>query len=155
MASSRLKKGGAVAGAAISFIVGWEGMKLVPYKDVVGVWTVCAGWTHNVDRARKYTAEECRRLTIEGGERYALAVERCVTRRMPDSVFIAFFSLAYNIGEGGFCKSSVARLWNAGRARESCDFMLRYNRAGGIVWRGLTNRRTAERGLCLQMKDLG
>lgn len=43
-------------------------------------------------------------------EKYALRLEACVTRPMADETYAAFLSLSYNIGSGGFCKSSVARL---------------------------------------------
>jgi lysozyme len=152
---SRLAAGGAVAGAMFSTIVAFEGMKLVPYKDVVNVWTVCAGETHGVVPGRRYTMDECKRMTLDGLERYAAPVEACITHRpFPDTTFVAFTSLAYNIGHAGFCKSSVARLYNEGRTQEACDAMMRFNRAGGVVWSGLTKRRAAERKLCLQGADL-
>jgi lysozyme len=151
---SRLAAGGAVAAAAVSFVVAWEGMKLAPYRDVVGVLTVCAGETQGVIPGKRYTLEECRAMTLRGLERYAAPVEACITRPMPDTTFVAFVSLAYNIGHAGFCKSSVARLYNEGRKTEACEAMMRFNRAGGVVWRGLTNRRAAERKLCLQGANL-
>lgn len=153
--ASRLKKGGAVAGVMVSTIVAFEGMKLVPYRDVVNVLTVCAGETEGVIPGKRYTPQECREITLKGLERYAEPVEACITRRpFPDTTFVAFTSLAYNIGHAGFCKSSVARLYNEGRTRDACDAMLRFNRAGGVEWRGLTKRREAERKLCLQGADL-
>lgn len=69
---------------------------------------------------------------------------------MADETYAAFLSLSYNIGSAGFCKSSVARLWNAGETRAACDAMLEFNRAAGITMPGLTRRRTQERVLCLK-----
>ena len=152
---SRLAAGGAVATVMVSTIVAFEGMRLVPYRDVVKVLTVCAGETEGVIPGKRYTLQECREITLKGLERYAAPVEACITRRpFPDTTFVAFVSLAYNIGHGGFCKSSVARLYNEGRTREACEAMMRFNRAGGVVWKGLTTRRAAERKLCLQGADL-
>lgn len=152
---SRLVAGGAVAGVMFSTIVAFEGMRTIPYLDVVNVLTVCAGETQGVIPGKRYTIAECREITLRGLERYAAPVEACITRRpFPDTTFVAFTSLAYNIGHAGFCKSSVARLYNEGRTREACEAMMRFNRAGGVVWNGLTKRRAAERKLCLQGADL-
>jgi len=62
---------------------------------------------------------------------------------------IASVSLAYNIGTGGFCRSTAARRFNAGNWRGGCDAFLMWNRAGGRVVRGLTLRRQRERAICL------
>lgn len=152
---SRLAAGGAVVAATVAFVGGWEGLQTTAYRDVVGVWTVCYGETEGVKKGDRYSVEQCRAMLVRRLEDYAGPVERCITRPMPDTTFIAFTSLAYNIGTGGFCGSSVARLYNEGRPREACEAMMRFNRAGGVVWRGLTNRRTQERALCLKAEDVG
>ncbi|WP_373929255.1 lysozyme [Sphingomonas aerolata] len=61
-------------------------------------------------------------------------------------------SLAYNIGTGGYCGSTVDRRFDAGQWRAACDAFLLWNKAGGRVVNGLDRRRRAERDLCL--KDL-
>jgi lysozyme len=152
--ASRLRKSAAVGAAAVALVGAWEGLQLVAYRDVIGIPTICYGETQGVKMGDRYTAEQCRAMLRNSLEKYALAVEYCVTRPMPDTTYISFVSLSYNIGTAGFCRSSVARLYNEGKTREACDFMLRYNRAGGVVWRGLTNRREAERKLCLQGANL-
>jgi len=153
--ASRLAAGGAVAAAFFTFLVGWEGLRLTPYFDVVGVKTWCAGETQGTPKAR-YTLEECRDITVKAAERYAKPVEDCITRPMPDTVFIAFVSLAYNIGHTGFCRSNVAFLYNKGLHKQACDAMLAYNKGGRPKReiKGLTNRRHAERKLCLQGANL-
>jgi lysozyme len=154
MTTSRLKKKAAVAALAVGVIGGFEGLRQTAYRDVVGVPTVCYGETQGVKMGDRYTIAECKAMLVKSLEKYALAVERCVTRPMPDTTYIAFTSLTYNIGEGGFCRSTVARLYNAGRTREACDYMMNYNRAKQRVFPGLTKRRAAERALCLQGANL-
>ena len=61
----------------------------------------------------------------------------------------AFLSLAYNIGPGAFCGSTLVRLLNAGQYREACDQILRWDRFQGAPLRGLTLRRQAEHRQCL------
>jgi lysozyme len=58
--------------------------------------------------------------------------------------------LAFNIGTAAFCRSSVARRWNAGDWRGGCEAFLMWVHAGGRVVPGLINRRKAERAICLR-----
>jgi lysozyme len=44
----------------------------------------------------------------------------------------------------------VVRLINAGQTRAGCDALMKWNRAAGIVFPGLTRRRAAERELCVE-----
>lgn len=150
---SRLKKGGAVAVVAVGLIGSFEGLRLNAYPDPATrghPWTVCYGETSGVKRGDKHSLAECKAMLVQSLEKYAVAVEKCIVRPLPDGRFVAYVSLAYNIGTGGFCKSSVARLYNEGRTQASCDYMLKYNRAAGMEFPGLTRRRTAERELCLR-----
>ena len=151
----------AVIGAAAALIVtpfvsGWEsGGKehLVAYKDIVGVWTICGGETLGVKRGIVETPEGCRAREEAALVRHAEPVLACtpMLRAHPNQLS-ASISLAYNIGTAGFCKSTVARRFNARDWKGACDAFLMWNRAGGKVVAGLTRRREAERRLC--MKDL-
>ncbi|WP_416365688.1 lysozyme [Sphingomonas aerolata] len=95
-------------------------------------------------------------------ERQALEVEeatgalevgqRLGRRRLHPNQLAAAISLAYNIGTGGYCGSTVDRRFDAGQWRAACDAFLLWNKAGGRVVNGLDRRRRAERDLCL--KDL-
>lgn len=149
---SRLRKSAIVATTCAGLVGGFEGLRLVAYPDPATKgppWTVCYGETAGVKPGDRYTVEQCRTMLVESLEKYALAVERCVVRPMPDTTYISFVSLTYNIGEGAFCRSSVARLYNDGDHRGACDAMLRFNRAAGVVFPGLTRRREREREWCL------
>lgn len=141
---------GATAAAALVAIVSqWEGKSNDPYKDIVGVMTVCYGET-NVPM-RRYSDAECRAML----ERSLAGYAKPVLARNPELrghpfQTAAATSLAYNIGNAAYARSSVARLFSAGRWREACDAFLRWNMAGGKVVKGLTNRRGDERALCLR-----
>ena len=149
-AKSRLAAGGAVAVLACAFVGAWEGLRTESYRDIVGVPTICYGETRGVHPGDHKTKAECDAMLLARLNEFAGHVEACVKRPMPDRVEVAFVSLAYNIGEGAFCGSSVARLYNKGEGRAACDAMMRFNRAGGRVLAGLTNRRKEERKLCLE-----
>ncbi|MBT2186177.1 lysozyme [Sphingobium nicotianae] len=127
----------------------WEGTRTDPYRDPVGIWTVCTGETRVA--MRRYTTAQCRAI-LQGalaGD-YAPAVLKAVPalRDRPQQ-FAASISLAYNIGPAAFARSSVARHFNAGDWRGGCEAFLMWNRAGGRVVTGLDRRRHDERTLCL------
>jgi lysozyme len=149
---SRIKKGGALAALGVAVIGGFEGLRLVAYRDVVGTPTACFGETRGIRLGMKFSKPECDAMLLKGLDEFAAGVERCVpsARSMPEPRYIAHLSLAYNIGIGGYCKSSIARLENAGHTVAACDSFLKYNRAGGVVFPGLTRRREKERALCLR-----
>lgn len=56
-------------------------------------------------------------------------------------------SLAYNIGLNAFSKSTLVRKLVAGDRAGAAEQFLRWNKAGGRVMPGLTNRRQDERRL--------
>lgn len=153
--ATRLKKAGALTGAgllAVALVGGWEGMRTKAYRDIVGVPTVCFGETRGVKMGDEYTPDECRQMLGDGLVEFEQGIQRCLTQpaAIPDKVYVASLSLAYNIGTGAFCRSTVARRLNDGDYRGACDAIPAFNRAGGRVIQGLVNRRKAERELCLQ-----
>lgn len=145
---SRLRKGGAIAAMCVAFTGSAEGLRTKAYPDSIGVPTICYGETKGVHLGDHKTKAECDAMFISRLDHFANAVEKCVKRPMADKTEVAFVSLAYNIGEGGFCKSSVVRFYNAGAYHEACNRIMAFNRAGGIVFPGLTKRRERERKLC-------
>lgn len=60
----------------------------------------------------------------------------------------AAVSLAYNIGPNAYCRSTVAKRFNAGDWAGACAAFEMWNRAGGKVLKGLVRRRADERRLC-------
>lgn len=151
MASSRLKKGSAGLVAAIALIGTWEGVRTVAYKDIVGVPTVCFGETRGVKMGDRYTMEECRTMLGDGIAEFEQGIRKCLKApdAVPEKVYVSFLSVAYNIGQGAFCGSSMARKANAGDYRGACEALLAWNKAGGRVVQGLVNRRKDERRICL------
>lgn len=133
-----------------------------PYKDIVGVWTVCDGDTKNVVPGQVQTREQCMVRLEQQLIAHTEPVLKCVPGlRAPErgNQLVASVSLAYNVGTGrfrngkwelGFCGSTMARRFNAGDWRGGCDALLPWNKAGGRVSRGLTDRRKREREICLR-----
>ena len=146
---SRLQKGTAAAILAVSLVGGFEGLRTYAYRDVVGVATVCYGETRGVKMGDRHSKAECDAMLLKGLQEFEAGVLACTTVALPERRQVALVSFAYNVGVGAYCGSSVARLINAGQPRAGCDALLKWNKAGGFVFAGLTRRRQAERELCL------
>ena len=146
--------GAAAALIVTPFVSGWESggtPRLVAYQDIVRVWTICGGETLGVKPGMVETVEGCALREEAALIRHAEPVLACTPglRAHPNQLSAAI-SLAYNIGTGGYCGSTVARRFSARDWRGACDAFLMWNRAGGQVVRGLERRRRAERDLCLK-----
>lgn len=137
--------GGAIAAmvaVATPIYVQHEGTKTLPYKDIVGVWTVCSGDTRNVHPGVRETPESCRLRTEKILEEFgtSVAVANPTIVNYPRQ-WAAHTIFAANVGETAYKKSSVLRYDLQGEHRLSCRFMLRYEFAGGKRVIGLINRR--------------
>lgn len=144
------KRAGIVA-ICVACIAPAEGLRQIAYRDPVGIPTICFGETAGVKIGDHKTTDECKDMLADRVERdFIPGVERCITRPMPDRRKAAFVSFAYNIGVEGFCRSSIARKYNAGDVVGACDALLLYVKAKGITLPGLVKRREEERKLCLE-----
>lgn len=135
---------------ATPLVAAWEGYSSKPYADDLanGLLTVCFGETRV--QMRTYSRAECEAMLQDGLGKFAWGV----AARNPELVYhpnqwAAATSLSYNTGLANYRKSTVARLFSAGRFREACDGFLAWRFAGGKEVRGLLNRRRAERQMCL------
>lgn len=150
MPRSRAGKAGIVVVPAAVLAIGlpftqyWEGTKLVPYKDIIGRWTVCTGETNVPMRA--YTAAECSDMFTASWQVYYQAMLACfpTLAEAPASVQAMATDLGYNNGVAAVCASRTtgghikARRW-----AEFCESLTAWVSAGGKKSQGLMNRRYA------------
>lgn len=146
--------GSAVLAAAMALIKPWEGYDPTPYRDIVGVWTVCYGHADTsgvpVDRAKTYTPAECKALlATDIGVAYS-HVARCMPGNTPEPAQAAFTSATLNAGPKIVCGSTLQKKAKAGDFAGACRELLRWTRAGGKVVKGLVNRRNAEYKVCME-----
>lgn len=139
----------AVLAAAAAFVGPWEGERTEAYLDRIAsppVWTVCYGETRGVKQGDRYTSTECSAMLMEALGQYRDQLIRCVPTLplQSEGVQVALTSWTYNVGAGAACNSTLAKLANAGDWRGACNQLPRWNKAGGKVVNGLTNRRAAE-----------
>lgn len=134
---------------ALTVIGGFEGLSNYAYKDPVGIPTICFGETRNVRLGDYHSTAECRDMLAGRVAEFARGIDACLTAELPDPTYGAMVSLAYNIGVGAFCRSTLARKANAGDLRGACAEFPRWSRAHGMTLPGLSKRRAEEQALCL------
>ena len=150
--NSRLRSTTAAA-LAVSVVGGFEGLRQSAYPDPATrghPWTICYGHTGHVAPGERDSFARCKELLLSDLSKEADGLDRCVHVQMPDARWVAVLSLAHNIGVSGACRSTVVRKLNEGDLQSGCDALLRFNRAGGVVFPGHTRRREQERELCLE-----
>ncbi len=148
---TKTKKRVGIVAICIACIAPAEGLRQVAYRDPVGIPTICFGETKGVRLGDRKTTDECKDMLAERVERdFIPGVEACITKPMPEKRKAAFVSFAYNVGVDAFCKSSIARKYNAGDVVGACDALLLYVKAKGVTLPGLVKRREEERRLCLE-----
>lgn len=155
MASLKQKGAGvAIAGAALlAFLGNWEGESLPVYADKLayGVPTVCNGHTGpDVKLGDVWSKERCDAILIKDVEKHGQGLLACVTVPLNQNQYDALTAWAFNIGTGAACGSTLVKLLNQGQYSNACNQLLRWDRSGGVVVRGLHNRRVAEHALCMK-----
>ena len=139
----------AVSAAALVGIAVHEGYSDTPYLDTVGVQTIGFGRTENIKQNEVTTPQRELVSVLRDLEGRKAAIAKCVSVPLYQHELDAYMSLAYNIGTGAFCGSTLVKKVNAGDYAGACREILRWNRAGGRVVAGLTARRQDEYRTCM------
>lgn len=138
-----------LSAAGLVGIVQFEGYSSTAYIPVPGdVPTIGFGTTAGVKPGDTITPQAALGRALADVSRFEGALRECVKVPMTQGEYDAFVSLAYNIGPGAFCGSTLVRLLNAGDYAGACAQISRWNKQGGRVLAGLTKRREAERAKC-------
>jgi lysozyme len=143
----------ALGAVAVGYVGGKEGLRLYTYPDIIGVWTGCYGETKGMHKGMKFTKGQCDSMLVDSLVEHEAGMRKCLKNpdAIPDESYLAFLSGTYNIGVGVFCRSSMARLANAGDLRGACNALMLYVNAGAKKdVRGLVLRRTDEMAMCLE-----
>lgn len=120
-----------------------EGNRLKAYLDPVGIPTICAGVTRGVKLGDTKTEADCFALNNAEWKRHARELAPCVKVPVTAQQAEALVDLAYNVGVGAVCKSTLLKLANAGDCWAAGREFLRWTKAGGRVLKGLITRRTS------------
>lgn len=126
-------------------LIAREGKKLRAYKDSAGVWTIGVGHTTaagapTVIAGLTITDAECDQILARDLVQYEDAVNRAVTAKLNQNQFDALCSFCFNIGTGGFTRSTVVKCLNAGDAVGAADALLMWNKPPEIMGRRRSER---------------
>ena len=142
-----------VSQSCIDLIKRSEGLRLTPYLDVAGFWTVGyghkltdaelagGGETRTIDEA---TADE---LLANDCELATNAVQRLVRVPLAQGQLDALVDFTYNLGQSRLASSTLLKLLNMGKYADAGQQLLRWDMAAGEHLAGLTIRREAELAL--------
>ncbi len=133
------------------FITKHEGLSLKPYLCPAKIPTIGYGNTYYSDGKRvtlldkDITKQQAFDMFKEIANRFAKRVDELVTTELTQNQFNALVSFAYNVGTGNFASSTLLKKVNKNPndLTLKAEF-LRWNKAGGKVINGLTNRRNEE-----------
>jgi len=136
------------------FITKHEGLSLKPYLCPAKIPTIGYGNTYYANGKRvtlldkDITKKEAFEMFKEIANRFAKRVDTLVTSNINQNQFNALVSFAYNVGTGNFSSSTLLKKINKNPndLTLKAEF-LRWNKAGGKVLNGLTNRRNEEADL--------
>lgn len=145
----------------------WEGTRYYAYYDIVGVPTVCQGYTgKGIIFGKKYSPEECNAYTRTELRKHGEGVLACINVPIKEHEYNAYTLFAYNVGVAGFCGSRAVKILNAGDHIGACNALLYgpqhgkrdkdgnvitqlvWVYAGGKYVKGLENRRKYEVEMC-------
>lgn len=132
------------------FIVREEGEKLKAYQDAVGIWTIGVGHTGFVDgtpvvKGLTITQAKSRDILRKDLNRFEKAINDGVKVSLSQHQFDALVSLAFNIGEGAFLRSTLLKKLNVSDFKGAAEQFLAWKNAGGRPI--LLNRRKREKHL--------
>jgi len=141
-----------VSNAGLNFIAGYEGYSATTYNDVAGLATI--GYGHLIKSVESFgilSRSAATQLLRKDASFAVNAVNKYVKVSLNQNQFDALTSLTFNIGAGGFSKSSVLRNVNSGNTLSIDKSFMMWNKAtiNGVLTpvQGLTNRRQAESNL--------
>ena len=132
-----------------------EGVRLKPYRCPAGLWTVGVGHLigdgHSLPDSwnRTFTLEEVYAILAADVARFERGVERYITIPLKQGEFDCLVSFAFNLGLGTLQKSTLRQKLNRGDKEGAIESLLKYNKAGGKILKGLDNRRKDEAKLFL------
>jgi lysozyme len=126
----------------------FEGLRLVPYRDPAGYWTV--GYGHLVTRDRSdlqypaITQEEAEALLTADLTRAARSVDRLCQVPLSEGQRAALIDFAFNLGAGNLQVSTLRKMVNRGDMESAAREFPKWVYAGGMKLPGLVRRRAAE-----------
>lgn len=111
--------------------------------------TLGFGTTEGVKIGDKTTPTQAVVRALRDVSKYEGAIKQCVDVPLYQYEYDAYTQLAYNIGPGAFCSSTLVGKLNEYKYREACQEILRWDKFKDTPLPGLTARRQKEYRMCL------
>ena len=128
----------------------FEGLRLDPYRDAAGYWTVGYGHLLSRDKTKglsgfsPITHEEAKALLTIDLQKAARSVLRLCLVPLTEGRFSALIDFTFNLGAGNLQASTLLRMVNRGDYESAVDEFHKWVYAGGVKLPGLVRRRAAE-----------
>lgn len=149
----------AISRDGLRHLVRSEGSRSKMYRDIAGYKTIGVGHLltqselssgkiiingQSVKWSAGLTEAQILDLLDQDVGRFEDAVRKNVTVPLKQHQFDTLVSFSFNVGTGAFRKSTLLKVLNAKKYDQVPSQLMRWNRAGGRVVRGLTKRRERE-----------
>jgi lysozyme len=144
----------------LDLIKGFEGVRLAPYKDPVGIPTIGVGATFYQDGRKvtmtdpPMTEEQVTELLKFHLDKFEKGVSSLVKVPLNSNQFSALVSFAFNCGTGNLQSSTLLKKLNMLDYKGAADEFLKWTKSKGQELPGLIRRRKAERELFLKPQTL-
>lgn len=120
--------GGVIAVSGAYLVAPWESTKNQAYRDMVGIPTICAGYTIGVKMGDYKTDEECEEILAKELTHFNSEMKKPVKVPLPEHMEVAYTSLVWNIGIGAWNNSTLLKKLNNREYEEACKQILRWNK---------------------------
>jgi lysozyme len=130
-----------------------EGVRQKPYKCPAGLWTVGVGHLIGDGKSlpdswnKTFTLDEVYDILAKDVTRFERGVNKYITVPLRQNEFDALVSFSFNLGLGVLQRSTLRQALNRGDKETAIQSLLKYNKAGGKVLKGLDTRRKDEAAL--------
>lgn len=134
----------------LRLIADFEGCRLSAYQCSANVWTIGIGHTEGVTAQARMTERQAAVNLVADVQRVERGIARCMAIMMPQPVYDAVVSFAFNVGVKAACNSTLAFFINQAHWRSACEQLSRWVFVKGVRSAGLERRRANERAYCLK-----
>jgi lysozyme len=133
----------------IDLIKKFEGLYLKPYYCPANLKTI--GYGHVILPHENFddgiTEDEAEDILKRDLTKFENGLRRLINAPINSNQFSSLCSFSFNLGLGAFQRSTLRMVVNRGEHDRVREQLMRWNRAGGKVLKGLTKRRKAEADL--------
>lgn len=134
----------------LALIANLEGCRLEAYPCSAGAWTTGIGHTAGVKPGHHISEHQAAAYLLADVLWVEKRLALCMPVAMPQPVYDAVVSFAFNVGTAAACRSTLATLIKHQQWRAACQQLPRWSYVNGVWHRGVNNRRAAELAHCLK-----